>query len=127
MSFPDPPPIGVGGGVTVGVGLGVRVTVGDGVKVSVGCGVNVGIAIVTGVQDDKRKAMSIILFMVFIMLSFYVQRSNFESLRILGSGVTVSVSCSGWEGGLAAETGKTQSQTKAQKTRRVPTVSCTLC
>jgi hypothetical protein len=32
---------------------------------------------------------------------------------------TICVSCGGWEGGA-------QSQEKAQKTRRVPTVSCTL-
>jgi len=41
--------------------------------------------------------------------------------------LTAGVSCGGWEGGLAAETGKPQSHENAQKTRRVPTVSCTLC
>src|SRR4030042_4733322 len=40
---------------------------------------------------------------------------------------TVDVSCGGWERGLAVETGKAQSQTNAQKTRCVPTVSCTGC
>ena len=33
----------------------------------------------------------------------------------------------GWERGLAVETGKAKSQENAQKTRRVPTVSCTHC
>ena len=40
---------------------------------------------------------------------------------------TARVSCGGWEGRLAVETETTQSQKTAQKTRRVPTVSCTLC
>jgi hypothetical protein len=41
--------------------------------------------------------------------------------------LTVCVSCGGWEGRLTVETGKTQSYENAQKTRRVPTVSCTHC
>ena len=41
--------------------------------------------------------------------------------------LTVSVSCGGWERGLAVETGRTPSQTKAEITRRVPQVGCTLC
>ena len=49
-----------------------------------------------------------------------------EAPSLLGA-LTAGGSCGGWEGGLALETGKTQSQTNAQKTRRVPTVSCTLC
>ena len=37
---------------------------------------------------------------------------------------TVSVSCGSWECGFALETEKAESREKAQKTRRVPTVSC---
>lgn len=40
---------------------------------------------------------------------------------------TVGVSRLGWERGLAAETGKTQSRRKCLKTRRVPQVGCTRC
>lgn len=40
---------------------------------------------------------------------------------------TAGVSCGGWERGLTVETEKTQSQKQAQKTRCLPTVSCTLC
>ena len=40
---------------------------------------------------------------------------------------TVSVSCGGWEGGLAVETGKTRSQKNAQKRGAYPPVGCTLC
>ena len=59
MSFPDPPPIGVGVGVMVGVGLGVWVAVGEGVKVSVGRDVNVGTAGTAGVQDVRTNTRAI--------------------------------------------------------------------
>jgi len=39
--------------------------------------------------------------------------------------LTACVSCGGWERGFAVEMEKAQSQKNAQKTRRVPTVSCT--
>ena len=42
-------------------------------------------------------------------------------------GLTARVSCGGWERGLALETEKAQSHENAQKTRGLPTVSCTLC
>jgi len=48
------------------------------------------------------------------------------SNNLFNSGLTARVSCGGWEGGLAVETEQTQSQKHAEKTRCVPTVSCTL-
>jgi len=48
--------------------------------------------------------------------------TDFEFVRL-----TAGVSCGGWELRLALETGKSPKTEKAQKTRRVPTVSCTHC
>jgi hypothetical protein len=59
------------------------------------------------------------------LVRFMIVSFRFTNSAVYG--LTGCISCGGWEGGLALETEKAQSQKKAQKTRRVPTVSCTLC
>jgi len=51
--------------------------------------------------------------------------SDFQNHVLERSQLTVCVSGGGAEGGLAVETGKTQSHEKAPKTRGPPTVGCT--
>jgi hypothetical protein len=73
--------------------------------------------------------MEIIDFVDFFVFFIVVCHKYFRLLilRLMTTCPTVCVSCGGWEGGLALETEKAQSHENAQKTRRVPTVSCTLC
>jgi len=83
INFPDPPPICVGVGSTVEVGFGVFVAVGAGVMVCVG--VDVEIAVARGEQDDSKKTKSKNRFIRFIIFSFLLQVSNFQSFCIFQS------------------------------------------
>ena len=57
----------------------------------------------------------------------YLLNIHYCSFFVDSSHPTAGVSCGGWERGFTVEAEKAQSQTKAQKMRRVPTLSCTLC
>jgi len=67
------------------------------------------------------------------MQSFLLEKPEIDAyafyfmLIIIDCRLTVGVTRLGWELGLAVETGKTQSQKKAQKTRGLPQVGCTHC